>query len=1298
VCVRNGYQCVQSICDTRDCFTRLNGDDPSSKFAQAKEALYEVLKQVDDVNFGFATYNQDELRLRAKHWLYRATDAGVSIPNYGAYPPIGAEEVFGYEWACNGGSAVGCASNSPADLADAWDRTRVQRLPKGGIFFNQNRQFYVSSAGTTYRVTYTPNTADTLGDAVIRVSVRIEDRDRYGNWDTIGTQEVHFAVISDFNSWGFNAARNPPQNGYFNQGDASDSPVNNGTTCNGWDPNTDTGNDDYNGYDIRFPTTQATNPAFRPYLNEGDVIPLSWLDDNKEKILERLAPNLALGETDPDVRTARYFEDVPRGGDNFLHLKDASARPIVAFGSTPLGNSLSDFRTWYQGWSNLAAQGNDPDWACRKKYLLVLTDGDDTCGGSDPCDVAGALHTEEAVDTYVVGFGVDNAPGNKLNCMADRGGTGAPIYPQNKDELVEALTSIFGDIKEEARSFASAAVPSVQAEVEDKIYLSSFTPLNNEPVWDGHLDAYLKPLPLTNDGKPDKSIDCASLPANQQGGCFLWDAGVVLLGQAPTAAEVATGDLKLGVGDNQRRVFFPRAKDLLTEAMPNKRALFRTPDHDTFSDPFSDPVTTDKAWQDLFDGLGLSYTAPDDIVNPVTAPKLAADGVVEKTLAIKNAVIDNPDGTTTPITYLLGDIFHSNPVVVDRPNDFRAFAGNFYTDGSDSGGTCEDTNPGYRCFAQKQQRRRKMLAVGSDDGSFHFFDAGIYNPTTGKFSNGTGEELFAFIPRLVLPVVRKLATATSQIYALDGSGRVVDVFIDPVHSLTGSPPGPSTTDRQWRTVLVAGLREGGLKNGGVRSVVTLDNNKPFTSGYFALDLTQPDRLNSDNEPINQNVVPTCLSNYDATACGPVHFGDELWEFTDSVNGSPAEWGTSFDEDNNSAPDLGDTWSVPVIGRIKVLDSGGDFQDRWVAIFGGGFDPDDPTHPQRGNWLYMVDVETGEAIYKQPLDGAAPSTPAAVDQNRDGYIDTVYIGTTAGYLYKVDTSIPVAMTTVSADLLGGGTPVDVERIADSRWQPFKIFDTVDGSGRRQPIFFPPTVLNVAELGRFALAFGTGNRDDLWQIDGVENRFYVFVDENFTPADVLSGVLPKVATDYAIFDSEGALNSGSDFLLQPASGLSRGWVMTLDPDERMVSPAFSISGVTIFPTFKPQIITTTGSSGAVCARTGDSRVFVVFTNNGDPILPPEGGSNTRDRSMTVGEALVTPPFVEPGTGRNPIPTPTNPDKTAWENAIKDTLKDLFPSDCRFANYSVGVSFIRSDTGVVGPIPVPICIVEKNWKEIF
>ena len=84
--------------------------------------------------------------------------------------------------------------------------------------------------------------------------------------------------------------------------------------------------------------------------------------------------------------------------------------------------------------------------------------------------------------------------------------------------------------------FATATSPSAQARVADKVYLSSFVPLNNKSVWDGHVSAFLRPLPL-DQGKPDFTSPR-----------FLWDAGNEILNQAPTQTAANSGDLELGTG------------------------------------------------------------------------------------------------------------------------------------------------------------------------------------------------------------------------------------------------------------------------------------------------------------------------------------------------------------------------------------------------------------------------------------------------------------------------------------------------------------------------------------------------------------------------------------------------------------------------------------------------------------------------------------------------------------------------------------------------------------------------------
>jgi len=1321
------------LCPTGDCFVPRNADDPNSKFYQAKAALYDVIEATDNVDFGFATYNQDELRVTSKHWLYSARGNGVNL-NGTPFPIAGSEEVFGAQWPCdngNGDRAIGCDRGNAANVTDGWELDRVRRLPKGGNGMNQTRQLYVQSGGETFEVTYTPLSGN-LGDSSISFRISVDRCNRFGCRDDAGTTTVTFDRIDQFISWDLGAKRTNAQLGYFSQGAASDGPA--GNTCQGWDGNDDGNNDEYHNVNLRFDTQ---NSSVSPLLDSGDVVPLDWTTDNRGRILDRLAPNRLLGESIPDFSIARYLDDQP-GGNGLLEPADRGVKPLIAFGSTPLGNSIRDFRTWYAGcshgncphstgWRDLAA-AHDPDWGCRKVYLLVITDGDDTCPGADACSGTAGLFAQEDVKTYVVAFGVENTAGNRLNCMAANGGSGDPIYPENKQQLVDALTDIFSEIQEEARSFASAAVPSVQASVEDKIYLTHFTPLNRSSLWDGHLDSFLKPLPLIQAGpgagSPDRDKRCSG---SLQSGCLAWDAGEQLLDQAAALDLTATPpDYGMGAARLERRVFYG-SRDALNP-VPKHRRLFVPPADP--SDP-ADPATFGPDWIELLTGLGISPLDP----NAISDAKEAIDNV----LSIKTVQKVDPDATppNEEVTFVLGDVFHSNPVAIGSPENVTYFI-------HDAGARTVQVNGeplevgGYQEFALRNRVRRKMVLVGSNDGQLHVFDAGRYHATVDdltradpdyfncfdddgdqvlpvpviadeRFDNGTGYELFSFVPRASMNNLSKLPGSTQHRYSVDSSVAVGDANIGPEETVTR--PGRPDYVSSWRTVAVGGLRRGGR-------------------GYYALDITQPDQIveesictrdgversTATDAPAGDGYVPSCLGDPvtgdpPTSGCGPHAFPTVLWELEDG-----------WDENLDGEPDLGDTWSVPVLGRIRVCTGSGtacdpstvnnSIEDRWVAIFGGGFDEEAAfSGDASGRFLYMVDLANGETIYKEELDGMVPSDPAAVDTDLDGYLDRIYVGTTAGSLYKVDLRDVPRLRDVQVSPGPSQPQVTVERIStadgdDPSWRPFKIFDT---GGR--PIFFPPAAIFVADQSKFALAFGTGDRDDLWSDDPANGRFYTFLDNDLSRGDTR---LPVTASDLQLIGVEDLNLDTSDNLLLVSPGvLTAGWYLDLETQERLITKPFALSGVLFFTSYQPTqgpAGTTSNGNGngngnssdePVCARTGISRIFIVLATNANALASVDGDLS-RWRKETI---LVTDPFPSQSATKN---APVDGDGTndglpghaddlcRNQTALTQQLKALFPTSCRFANYTLDIQTIRSDRGLVCIAPVPICFQEQNWTD--
>lgn len=145
----------------------------------------------------------------------------------------------------------------------------------------------------------------------------------------------------------------------------------------------------------------------------------------------------------------------------------------------------------------------------------------------------------------------------------------------------------------------------------------------------------------------------------------------------------------------------------------------------------------------------------------------------------------------------LGDINHSNPLVVGPP-----------------GGLASQMGDGYSDFMSNWQDRRKVVYVGANDGMLHCFDA------------LTGEEIWAFIPYNLLPKLKNMwvvdqATGdrffVRDVY-VDGSPTAADVFID----------ADGNGSQEWRTILICGQGPGkGSTVGG------------GTNYYFALDITNP---------------------------------------------------------------------------------------------------------------------------------------------------------------------------------------------------------------------------------------------------------------------------------------------------------------------------------------------------------------------------------------------------------------------------------------------------------------------------
>ncbi|HEX3130521.1 MAG TPA: hypothetical protein VH394_24500 [Thermoanaerobaculia bacterium] len=454
-----------SACASAECATSMQTDHPDSKWIQTRQALYNILSNLYNVNLGFATFsNMSPEAVRAKHWLYQAATAGPVIPGSSAFPAVGSQEVFGLTWQCSSGASDGCSVSVPADLNDTWEVTRVRRLPKGGDAFNQTIDVYLRvGASTVYRVRYTPVSGGTLGGPIQTTvnTVRCTNS-TCSTFSVIGTQTVAWNPVGDFISWENpnNVVTRTQPYAYFNPSASNDTF---GGVCPSggpprWEPNSDDDQDTYTqsaglSYNLKQPT-DASDPRGE-FFTVGDVIPLDWNNPHREQILARLAPNLAVDPfAAPDFRTAAYFQDHPAPGELFLRLKNESMRPLVPFGTSALGWSLRSFRYWFDGctgtscttttgWNEVAAD-LDPLWGCRKSHLLLITDSADECSPQGACAEVSALRSRTGMTTSVIALG--QAPTDSFFSCLVQNGRGAGYFPRSQAEIENALTDFFTNV------------------------------------------------------------------------------------------------------------------------------------------------------------------------------------------------------------------------------------------------------------------------------------------------------------------------------------------------------------------------------------------------------------------------------------------------------------------------------------------------------------------------------------------------------------------------------------------------------------------------------------------------------------------------------------------------------------------------------------------------------------------------------------------------------------------------------------------------------------------------------------
>jgi type IV pilus assembly protein PilY1 len=381
-----------------------------------------------------------------------------------------------------------------------------------------------------------------------------------------------------------------------------------------------------------------------------------------------------------------------------------------------------------------------------------------------------------------------------------------------------------------------------------------------------------------------------------------------------------------------------------------------------------------------------------------------------------------PAGASGPLPIVIGDIASSKPAYLREPR--KGY-----------------TNAGYSDFKAAQATRAPAVFVAANDGMLHAFNA------------KTGEELWAYVPRITM---KKLAAQASVTYGLnhqfttDGAPEVGDVKIG----------------ANFRSVLVAGFNAGGR-------------------GFYALDVTTP----GDPKALWELCADASLcSNYDADlglSFGNPQFGTwrdatgtERWVvfLTSGYNNVPGTDGGSGGDGkgylyvvdaatgrvlNKTSTGNGSVGTPSGFARITAISADPMTDPMVTYIYGGDNQGKMYRFDYTGGGTPLV-VQMGDAGSAQPI-----TTRPEVTMCEAATTTTTTTGTTT-------TTTPASGKVV---IFGTGRLLDVSDIADVGKQSLYVLKdrgtAIVASDWRKASVMSQQTLTLTDAGNFTIGGGVVN---------------------------------------------------------------------------------------------------------------------------------------------------------------------------------------------------------------------------------
>jgi type IV pilus assembly protein PilY1 len=735
----------------------------------------------------------------------------------------------------------------------------------------------------------------------------------------------------------------------------------------------------------------------------------------------------------------------------------------------------------------------------------------------------------QVIDVYTVGF-TTTPSANDLLSRTAQNGNGQFYFSNNAEELADAITGAITDIINKSQSFTAATVPATRTSDGGNIYTSLFLPRNADPYWEGHLSLFHI---TAGGGILDANGNCA------------------LIGAGPGCTNGPLSQTAVPFWDAGEEIPDPAARTLFTTMPSGGTSTLVDFDVTLGVSALGDPAS---ALDDL--------TFADRFLYPVgtaTTAEVLADQIIQNVrgcefgTGVGNTCVRRP--------WLLGDIFHSNPLVVGDPRSFIP-------------------EPSYFVFAANHATRDKAIYAGANDGFLHAFHGGTWDPSppTGPpgYDRGTGVEQFGFMPWPARRNVRHLPkdTGSRDYYFVDGTPVAADLWL---------PPSPTQTTKandgsEWKTVLAGGLRQGG-------------------NAYYALDVTDPADPGYPGYlwEFPAEGAPASIMAYMGETWGTpiltrvkVVISGQVYERAVAiVSGGYHASGDPNDPLNYAA--------TATAGRAVFL----------VDVGTGEVLAEKKFQP-----LLLGDPQS-EMLY------AVATTPAVYDLDGDDFADVIYFGDLGGNLWKW----VIAHDPLSGNV--GEDPIhSTGDVSQPNWKFEKFFQAtptptsphgvlLGTTWYFKSIYFPPAA--TFSNDDLWLSFATGERANL-PLQGVttstaeNNRFYSVMDPDPLGRQGTIGGAPL--TEQTLFDATG------DGTCSSMTGFD-GYFFRARDSEKFVTNVDIFAYYVIAASYTPA-----AAGGDPCSAAGSATLYVFRVDCGQGFF---SGTGDASRRLELGAGMPTDPRV-------------------------------------------------------------------------